>query len=104
MTGFRIPAEMVFTREFFEIIEMNSDYIPLFMMKVFGILIMEAIGKEQFRFCNIKIIGKGELCCITYFTKGYSTDQEYIKIDDILKSFEGKMIDVSTSAVDRDHD
>lgn len=93
---------MIFTREVIMTLGNNSAKIPFFIRKVYGNLIMEAIGKSQFRFCSFIISKDSKYCCITYFTKEYSTDQDWIKLDDILKAFEGKKIEVSTSIIDKD--
>ena len=104
MTTMRIPSDMIFTREVIMTLGNSSIKMPYFARKVYGNLIMEAIGKSQFRFCHIIITEDSEYCWITYFTNGYSTDQMHIKIDDILKSFEGKKIEVSTSIIDKDYE
>ena len=104
MTTMRIPAENVFTRVLFKTIGNDDSHIPYFLKKVFDNLLMEAIGKSQFIFCNIMILGDGESCYITYLTKELSTMQECVKINDILDSFKGKLIEVSTSVIDKDHE
>ena len=78
-----------------------STTIPYFMQKIYGNLIMEAIGKPEYKFHGIKMLGN-EYSYILYYVKRRQLRGKKVNTDELIKFFLGKKLEVSISVLDTD--
>lgn len=79
-----------------------STKIPYFMQLIYGNIIMEAIGKPQYKFHGIRILNDKD-SYILYRINGerYSRGKK-VKTNDLIEFFRRKKLEVSISVLDID--